>query len=332
MKRFLQILFIIALLWFVISRIELSALISYYNLQYFWGLLVCELLLLASILVAGFRFKFFIQSNLRYSTAMNAMVLMHGYTNLLPGRLGEFVRIAYVHRHANVNLIDGLTTAFVERCLDVYLLLSIACGILLLNLQAQQQWTNYLVLALGMIPLGYIGFKSLLVYLLKRQEQGQGNSLLQKWLMAFHHRTGGLTLFNGFVLGCVTFFLAACASICFLMIASTHPFEWSQVLMIYLVMTVGAAIPILPGGLGTMEGGAVLILEHYGVSFNEALALTLGVRLCMMVMSVPWTVVLTLKYGTGLQAVIKQTWQLSNECIAAVFKKKRVSEDISKLA
>lgn len=53
----------------------------------------------------------------------------------------------------------------------------------------------------------------------------------------------------------------------------------NQIVIVFLIATLGITITITPGGLGTFEAAVTLILQQYGYEFEAALATAIGLRL-----------------------------------------------------
>ena len=53
----------------------------------------------------------------------------------------------------------------------------------------------------------------------------------------------------------------------------------NQIVIVFLIATLGITITITPGGLGTFEAAVTLILQQYGYNFDTALASAIGLRL-----------------------------------------------------
>jgi len=57
------------------------------------------------------------------------------------------------------------------------------------------------------------------------------------------------------------------------------PIPWNGVLLAYCVAEIAGMLPIVPGGIGIVEGSLAAILAAYGASHADALAAALGFRL-----------------------------------------------------
>lgn len=73
-----------------------------------------------------------------------------------------------------------------------------------------------------------------------------------------------------------------------------------QVLMVFLVATLGLVVTITPGGLGTYEAATVAVLTQFGVNWEGALAFAIGSRLCWMAIPIALGLVAILNGGDAL--------------------------------
>ena len=63
------------------------------------------------------------------------------------------------------------------------------------------------------------------------------------------------------------------------------------------VRLVGGSISFAMGLIGAI----ILILHNNGLDFNLSLSLALGLRISLMLISVPWSIGIILNHGTGLK-------------------------------
>jgi uncharacterized protein (TIRG00374 family) len=94
-------------------------------------------------LVRGQRLRVLVRSDtiLPLATASNVVVVGYASNNVLPARLGEFVRAGMLAERTGVRLTQSLTVTFIERLLDgVAILLLLLAGVLALDVRTDWMW------------------------------------------------------------------------------------------------------------------------------------------------------------------------------------------------
>jgi len=97
-----------------------------------------------------------------------------------------------------------------------------------------------------------------------------------------------------------------CVAIAFFFHAvGSIPLGLSGVLVVFVASTIGAAIPALPGGLGTYEAAAVFSLKSFGYSFEEALALSIALHVTMFIFPLLIALVIVTTEKIGITALVR---------------------------
>lgn len=257
---------------------------------------LCALMIAAGIVLRGWRWCLIAGRPFRavgvFSRAVNLGVLGN---QLLPGRLGEAVRIAVLVRLLSTSVSESLGSTVLDRMLD-------ACVLLL------SAWLVSVVVAAGVIPSSWVaGLGGLLACLAggvalthTRGFHSWFSSWSARWLQHWALRpTVFLVPFNAMVRRMVrpdTFavVLTAAAAVWIADYLAVAAALWSTgldlpitaPLLLWVMLAAGSALPSAPGYIGIYQIAAVWGLSIYSVPAHQAIAtafvlqlVTLGVSL-----------------------------------------------------
>jgi uncharacterized protein (TIRG00374 family) len=246
------------------------------------------ILTIGSIFIRAYRWKFLlcpIQS-ISFPQLFSATSVGLMANNLLPARLGEFVR-AYVIGRANVNRSSAFATIVVERVLDLFVLLFLLTAIF--TFFPFPDWVTkagYLILLLAattlvclMLLKAYPGkaekaFGSILAVLPLR--------LLRKILKLLRSFIEGLEILGDIwalmitVILSVGLWLMIALAVWSACIAFGFHLPFYAPLIILTFISVGIMIPSAPGFIGTFQFFAVKSLGLFGISGDQALSFSLA--------------------------------------------------------
>lgn len=255
----------------------------------------CALMMAAGILLRGWRWSLIAGRPLRtvatFGRATNLGVLGN---QLLPGRLGEAVRVFALARMLPAGLSESLGSAVIDRALDALVLLFSA-------------WLVSMVVAAGMVPKGWIAGLAILlaafVVGLAVVRTSGFQSRLSGWSARWLHRwalrpESFLLVFNGMLrrllkpkVGLsVTTVVAMVWLADYLAIASAL---WSAglslpvdaPLLLWVMLAAGSALPSAPGYVGIYQLASVWALAIYGVPPHHAVAVSFLLQAVTLVVS-----------------------------------------------
>lgn len=215
--------------------------------------------------------------------AVKASSLSSTLLYVLPSRLSELVKPIYLASQGHLSVLRGIAIIAVERFLDVAI-------VALLGL-------------VGVLLLSHDGAAPAAGWWLALAAAGATGCLLLMWkpriiravidLLPFARLRAGLArLLDDLIatmspwrllLGLLT---GGCAWACsfamvyvLLRMGASVPFDVSAAFLVFLAGTVGIAVAVAPGGVGTFEAGMVLALHYHGIGTGEAITLALLSRL-----------------------------------------------------
>ena len=249
-------------------------------------------LLLAQLLMAS-RMKSIVSLPAAdFRQCIQASLLAQAGDIVLPARLSEFLRIGYLREMAGVPFSAGLAAVVIERVADLVMVATmilaaaflvaeadavlfiasgLAIGIALVALPTLSPWLEKLIQRLPFRTLADFGSR-FLHEIVRRQRDGRFWRAL-------------LPTFVIWTLGLIATWAFFAAAGLFIDPRLSRPIE-VVVLMVFSLTTIGNAVALLPGSLGTYEAGVVVALGACGIPFEESLPLALGLHLAHLLIGI----------------------------------------------
>lgn len=301
------------LIYVLFHKIDFARLVEVLKTANYWWLLPNILLIIFTMYQRAYRWKFMLLpiKQVEFPTLLAATCVGFMANNVLPARLGEFVRAySLSSQDKEISKSASLATIFVERMIfDLVALLIIFGGVLFFseNLRAQLE-TNLdfgKQIIYGAKLAIFVAIGGLLFMILLALKPSQVGNLLTKYLFfipdkikdiikstveKFSHGLRFLTDYKAvlnvtfqtlviwLLMGFSNYFV-------FLTFGFNIPVEASFVLLV--VVSILIMVPSTPGFLGVYHYGVVISLGVYGVTDEEA-------RACAIVLHAAQYLVVTL--------------------------------------
>lgn len=229
---------------------------------------------------------------------------------LLPGRVGEFVRVVTLSRLAGSTLALPLASAVIDRLVDVLVLLVCAGGLyfaLPLD-RALDEWLVYLLAGSAVLAAGLLFFVKGARFWEERVA-----TLTERWLTRWslrpdvflselRHELHGLlrgwmtlevVLVAAVILGCD--YLAVGS----LFLAFAIPLSPAAPLLVLVCLAAGSALPSAPGYVGIYQAAAVVALAFFAQPAESAIALATVLQLLSLTVAL-------LMNGRGAIGLVRQ--------------------------
>lgn len=228
----------------------------------------------------GLRLTALFSGRINVGTGVTASVLCVGCNTVLPARLGEVVKIVWLRASGGLSYAMVCGGVFLERLLDVSMLLLLALLFALPYVNAS------LVLVLG------LGIVVLWLALLNLASPG---SLGRRWIAAvplppwlrvwLHHLCTALQgfvngkIFSRAVAGTVLVWSMNYLHVVLLANGLMHlQLVWQELGLVCVTLFFSSALLLAPGGVGVMEAGVVMVLTLLGVDKSLAVGTALFAR------------------------------------------------------
>lgn len=248
-----------------------------------WSLLILGAVAnLVSILVRVWRWRVLLRpAKPNPSTATLTVATFGGYfiSTVLPGRLGEVIRPLYVAAREDISRVTCLTTAVVERFLDILaLLLLFGLYLFLYRPSASQYSLELLVRIMAYGIAGCLVLFGILFWLVRSERPLPMPKALRPHLdnfrMGLHFLKGGRLVLSTLALTGLIWGLIAFNTWCVLLAFGLH-LPWTTPFMLMAVSAVGFLIPT-PGGIGSVHKAFQIgLVVFHGVDYNLATAIAI---------------------------------------------------------
>jgi len=272
--------------------------------------LVVQPINFASLLFNGLRTRALSNGDVDWWSGIKGAALASSLLYVLPSRLSELAKPIYLAERCGINLVRGVALLAVERFIDICIVASaLGLGLLLL---ATPEFETALATWGALTLVGAGGCIVLVRWpaLLQRMLQFIPWRLLRELMTNFVTEVRSTLDFRrlpaAITWGTLTWISSFLMLHTILFMAGSQPISLSQSFLVFLAGTVGIAIAIAPGGLGTYEVGIVVALKLVGYATPEALALSLLIRagnLGITPVIAVWTM---LRDGVGMRRLMEK--------------------------
>lgn len=272
------------LLGIVVSRVDwLEFRTAFNDIRWTWVALGCAGVV-ASITARALRWAAISGANAAQLGAYwNATVIGYVANVLYPGRAGELLRMAALHRALGKPPGEVLATAFVDRMGD-FVVLGVAAlyvvGVLATQMSADAPvgWFVIVIVApvaLFMLLLRLGARLNPLVSRLSSALPGHWKGRIPRWYSQLLDGCGELADSKRLASAAGFTILAYCLDYAMFWLF-LRAFEWPlpihAAITLGVLLTIGSMLPAAPGYLGTYQVACVLALKSYGVAESSAIA------------------------------------------------------------
>jgi uncharacterized protein (TIRG00374 family) len=266
-------------LWLAARSAPAGEIASRVKLQYVWAFAAAQPFQLLGLLFVGWRHSRLVGAPL--GRGFRAVVLSSGLNFVFPARMAELLKATYLKENCGVPMSTALAAVVWERLLD---LICIGClAFLGLGSRAADFPLFFLVVIVGGV---LFIFMPLVVRYSRRVTALLPHERLRTFAARLLHNVGQFAASRSRVFAMASTIAAWSCSIVsiyvLLNVASGRSVSLADTVVVFAVSTLGLAVPLLPGGLGTFEAAAVLALRMLGFDGATALGMALLMRLHQM--------------------------------------------------
>ncbi len=237
------------------------------------------------IMIRSSRWYFLLKElqGLTWRSVAEVLVVGYGANNLLPARLGEFVRAEYAKRRFELSRSLVLGTILIERLLDLVMVLGCLVGGLALGaltLHSSFAFTLKAVVINGVALVAVVGIASKLLSVRLRN-----SSAPAKWRIVGDIARGMASLnarSGGVVIGLSSLVWVSEAGALWLTFKALHlTLSLPQTLLLVGASSLSTLIPTAPGYVGSYQLVFVLAMAAFGISEAVGLVASLAIQIFM---------------------------------------------------
>jgi len=255
----------------------------------------------ASYFLRAMRWRVLLNS---YKTSSPLIVFwanMAGYlgNNVLPARMGEIVRAAYVARREKIPVAFVLATGVTERLVDLVALVIIGVVSILLAVKfpgsMQEAFRSFAIVAVAGVSFIFLlpFFQDWVIRFIHGLPI-LNDMVKQKFEQLFRHFIGGMKVIAQIQRGLPFLFLTILiwfmdgAGMVFLAGSFNETLTLAQSFLFIAALGISSAVPSTPGYVGVYQFVAVTILVPFGLSRESALALILLMQFLNLIVVSIW--------------------------------------------
>lgn len=301
--------FIAIIGWAVHSRVGIPG----YAVRLPWGALAAMPFSFVCLALVAFNLSLLSGGTVGFLHAFKAASLVTPLFLILPSRLSEFAKPLYLMSAAKLPLARGLAVVAVERFLDIVCLAAMV--VVAASLIGPGSAPALRFAAIVFAAIAAVGVCGIVVLLALPGTIGrilgwiplEGLRHKAQTLVVAARETVSPPRLAGALIVCALTWAGSYASFwTFLNIAGQHPLSWSAVLQVFVLSTIGLAVAVAPGGLGTFEAAVMIGLSAHGYELSEAAILAVAFRLANLVPSAVIVVVMVLRDEVNLATLIRR--------------------------
>ena len=262
------------------EKIHLSLLWKHFDASLLTCMLTIQPIVLTAIFLFSLRFSYLIPSpKPSFLQIFKALTLTMGLNNMLPGRISELVKPAYLKEHAGIPIRTSLAAVLLERGIDIFILGALTAVCITTQLvHVTILWVSVFLILLVCIALILFFDRSMLDFIARHLHHK-----LRPAVEYFIHYTS-TSLRQKYFYAAVAcslggWFLSFLTVDAFLQMSVDPGIGRIATFTVFVATVIGIAIPAIPGGFGTYEAGAVMVLGEYGIGYERALAVAIALHL-----------------------------------------------------
>lgn len=245
------------------------------------------------------------------SAALGATALSWMMAMVLPARIFELVRPIVLNIANGLPLAKGFAAIAMERVFDLGFLAALTLVALAgaaVEYTEQMRWSAFVLGAATVV--GIVG----MVVIVRWPSTSRRivSALPTQWLRSTTgqviealERSGDRRMMALVAFYSTVLWIAAYLT-CYVLleVAGSVPLSPIQVLFVFVAATLGGAIAVTPGGLGTYEGAIVLALGTFGYPAADALVLAILMRIATNIPAVPVAIWFLASSGLRMSEIV----------------------------
>lgn len=303
MKKLLPIIGILLFIW-IVSKLDLTG-IAQVARQIRWHLVVVSLIVaFTAVFIKSFKWKKLVDySGLRYSVMNSLIAWLVGFAvgMVTPGRVGDFYRAVYLKTSNKKPLGICFATVFLDRILDIIIMLFFA-GIGLLYLLLNYDIPNGKELAIAVIVMFALGIIFLFVFR-ENVVRKVVRPLFYRFIPEKYHKSmkknykSFFSLFNQMMkqpakiavlvaIGVIGW-LIAFLQMYVLALALNLNIPYSFICAVAPIVSMVELIPISFSGIGTRDAAMIFFLSLLAISKEAAVAFSLMILASIYIIALP---------------------------------------------
>lgn len=274
--------------------------------DFFWAMAFSQIPIWLGLFLAAIRHSMLMgQHRLFVSVSFKAMLIAASLNYMLPSRLGELIKATYIKQRQGIPLRVGLSAVLIERVGDLVVLA--VFGLYASTRSGHEHLLMSFAVLFG-FSIGVFFWGELIFRFLRRGGRKIFSKKYMAMLVQFEHGlrqvAGRRNRISVLMLGLAIWGAYVLAVGVVVLLVTEVPLEHYKILLLFVAMAFGAAIPLTPGGVGISDGVGVFLLMQYGASIDNAIVTMACIRLANVVLIIPASMGLIVKSNLGVAALV----------------------------
>lgn len=268
-----RIALLVALGLFISTQIDIAAVGQYFTSKLLVALIASQPAILLSFLLFSIRLRLIAPAPPpKLSTAFNAFVLPIGLNTVLPARLSELVKPAYLRWAEGLSLRSGFSILIVEKVFDI---LVIGAAALLVLPSAYLSSGIFLFLTALIVGAALLPWMVNVMLHFAPTSDSKITVFIRQLLEAVSQVSGRNRYLPVVVLTAGGWLASMLSIFVFLNVAGTLSVSFTQAGAVFVLTLIGGLVAVLPAGLGGFQAAALIGLLAIGYSEEESLVLAI---------------------------------------------------------
>ena len=287
LKIYLGLVISIACVWFVVNSVEKQKFVELLRNVHLGYLSIAVLITFLSYVLRSFRWPFFFDSSApSFKASFDCVIIGFFVNNILPARIGEFVRAHLGGKATKLSRSTVLATIAGERLADG-LMISLLFAVLFSFKSSVSEASDvkelylvaYLFLAAAVLTILMLIFRGFLFRILESMQKVMPGNFSRYSLLRVRYFIEGLTplLRPGKVIVLLVLssivWLVELSAYYFVTLAFSSPLGLGELSLFLAAVNFSSLIPAAPAGAGVIEWFGSLALQRIGVDGATALAM-----------------------------------------------------------
>lgn len=259
--------------------VDIDKLIHIMSSYSYYGIFFTVMMILLSDIVYSYRWVYLSDNQCKFIPAFESIILSTALNLMLPMKLGEISRIAYLKKMYNMTINNSVSLIIIEKFFELNLLAitSILATMLILdNNYVSNIGYGLLLSSIAFIFLlksnmlfsiiNYIPIRFLQIYIRK----------------IFRFINKGFTyrrLSNTFLITLLIWITYFLTKYIFFIYVAGFDLSINQIFVIFVISVIAFSVPLTPGAIGIYESSLVFILTFYGIDKESALLSAISLRI-----------------------------------------------------
>lgn len=280
-----------------------------FSSQHIEAILISQPIQILLIFIVSCRLSILIQNNCnKIIIFFQAYILSVGLNTFIPGRISEIVKVLFLKEWNNISVNKSSVGVLLERLIDLLILISLVfLGFGSLWLDTNKYFLITIFFVLIVLFLIFVSlYADLICRFIDTFPFNKFKDNLKKIILNFKDiiRSKGFTI--AFFLSMLSWLGSFLMVYLIVRLIYGPAVSLNDTLIIFSALSLGRAIPGLPGGFGTYEASIVLSMEYLGFGFSESLATALTIHISQIFFVTLISLSLFIKKGLGLSFLIKK--------------------------